>query len=306
MERPSLERRASLVAHGFSDYELRRGVRSGELFRIRRGSYLTSPVPANASERHCLAIRAAAPDLAESSVASHASAAVLHGLPLWGLPLNRVHVTKSRTYGGRRTPRLHVHVARLDPDEVVLADGVRVTTAARTVVDLARCLPFEAAVVLGDAALASGITTPEELTDMVRRSARRPGAGRARRAVSFLDGRSESVGESRSRVHLARVGLPPPLPQWEVRDADGVTVGRGDFGWPERKVIGEFDGRAKYGRLLKPGERPADAVYREKLREDALRSLGCTVIRWTWHDLEDLEAFAAVARRLRTALAISD
>lgn len=41
-------------------------------------------------------------------------------------------------------------------------------------------------------------------------------------------------------------------------------------------------------------------VFEEKLREDALRALGLTVVRWTWADLAD---FGAVARRLHRALA---
>lgn len=50
-------------------------------------------------------------------------------------------------------------------------------------------------------------------------------------------------------------------------------------------MIGEFDGKVKYGRLLKPGETPGDTVFREKRREDALRELGYIVVRWIWDDL---------------------
>ena len=55
--------------------------------------------------------------------------------------------------------------------------------------------------------------------------------------------------------------------------------------WKEQRTVGEFDGRIKYGRLLKPGQTAADAVYAEKLREDLLRDLGFQVVRWTWIDL---------------------
>jgi hypothetical protein len=249
--------------------------------------------------QHRLAIRAAVPELADSAVLSHGSAAVLHGLPIWSVPLSTVQVTRERTYGGRREQRVHVRVARLDPDEIEVIDGIAVTTVARTVVDLARALPFEAAVAVGDGALADDLTDPHKLADALRRSARRPWCARARRALSFVDGRAESVGESRSRVALARLGLPAPELQWEVRDASDVIIGRTDFGWPGRGVVGEFDGRAKYGRLLRPGEEPADAVYREKLREDALRAEGLIVVRWTW---QDLDSFDAVAGRIHRAL----
>ena len=52
------------------------------------------------------------------------------------------------------------------------------------------------------------------------------------------------------------------------------------------RLLGEFDGAVKYGRLLRPGESPGDAVVREKRREDGLRELGFDMIRWGWSDLD--------------------
>jgi len=63
-------------------------------------------------------------------------------------------------------------------------------------------------------------------------------------------------------------------------------------------VVGEFDGKSKYGLWLRPGETAADAVVREKIREDALRAMGFIVIHWTWKDLED----PAFYRRLLAVL----
>ena len=119
----------------------------------------------------------------------------------------------------------------------------------------------------------------------------------ARRVVAFADGRAESVGESRSRIAIARAGLPAPTLQLPVR----LTVGTAyaDFGWPAQRVLGEFDGKVKYGRLLKPGQEPGDAVYEEKRREDAVRAQGWEVVRWRWADLDD---FAPVAARIRERL----
>jgi len=300
MDGSRIYRRSELRAKGHTRDELRSDLRNGTLTRLRRGTYLDGPAPRDAAEQHRLAVRAAFPDLGAGAVASHGSAAVLHGLRTWSVPLDRVQVTRTRTYGGRRDRQVHVRVARLDPDEVVYIDGIPVTTVARTVVDLARALHFEPSVVVGDAALALGLAEGDQLADALRRSARRPWCARARRVVSFLDGRAESVGESRSRVAIARAGLPMPRPQWDVRDSEGELVGRADFGWVAHRVVGEFDGRVKYGRLLRPGEDPGDAVYREKLREDALRAEGIAVVRWTWHDLDN---FNPIAARLHRALA---
>jgi hypothetical protein len=113
----------------------------------------------------------------------------------------------------------------------------------------------------------------------------RRGVAAARRAVALLDGRSESAGESASRVVLHEVGLPPSDLQLEVLDDGGRMVGRCDFGWQEHRTVGEFDGRVKYGRLLKPGQASEDVVYAEKRREDALRDQGWQVVRWSWPDL---------------------
>ena len=65
---------------------------------------------------------------------------------------------------------------------------------------------------------------------------------------------------------------------------------------------GEFDGKVKYGRLLKVGETAGDVVYREKLREDALRDLGWQMVRWTWSDLceRTRRARRPAATRLRS------
>ena len=77
-----------------------------------------------------------------------------------------------------------------------------------------------------------------------------------------------SVGESRSRVAMSRFGVAPPVLQWEVVGPGGVVLGTADFGWPEHGVVGEFDGLVKYGRVLRPGQVPAEAVFAEKRRED--------------------------------------
>ena len=100
-----------------------------------------------------------------------------------------------------------------------------------------------------------------------------------------LDLRSESAGESASRVRLMEEGLPRPEPQREICGPDGRLIARVDFYWEEQKTVGEFDGKIKYGRLLKPGERIEDVIFEEKVREDAVRDLGLQVVRWLWPDL---------------------
>ncbi len=64
-------------------------------------------------------------------------------------------------------------------------------------------------------------------------------------------------------------------------------LARCDFGWEEHHTVGEYDGKVKYGRLLKPGQDPGDVVYDEKRREDMLRDHGHEVARWTSPDLRN-------------------
>ena len=51
------------------------------------------------------------------------------------------------------------------------------------------------------------------------------------------------------------------------------------------RTIGEFDGKIKYGRMLKSGQAIEDVLFAEKRREDALRDLGWQIVRWLWADL---------------------
>jgi hypothetical protein len=159
-----------------------------------------------------------------------------------------------------------------------------VTSLARTVLDLARTLPMTQAVAAGDRALALGLTR-QELGACLCAMEHWPGVRAARRVVGFLDVRAESVGESVSCVRLMEEGLPRPELQREIFGPDGRLIARVDFYWDEHKTVGEFDGKIKYGRLLRPRQCVEDVIFDEKVREDAVRDLGLQVIRWIWPDL---------------------
>jgi hypothetical protein len=301
VELPDLTLRTHLLDAGFSDDEMRRLVRTGRLTPVRRGVYVQGGLPDDVLGRHVLQVAAAVGELAGDAVVSHVSAAVLHGLRIWGIRLGPVHVTRRRPGGGRRSALVHVHVATLDLEEITTIGGLQVTSLARTVADLARMLPFEQAVVVCDAAMfykRPDRVDPAEVVAVLEASPRRPGTRAARRAIAFANGLSESVGESRSRVAIAAAGLALPVLQWEVHaSATGEFIGRVDFGWPELRTVGEFDGLVKYGRTLRPGQDVAEVLVAEKVREDALRDQDLAVVRWIWKDLTN---FAPTASRLRS------
>ncbi|MBB5911651.1 hypothetical protein BJY24_000518 [Nocardia transvalensis] len=296
-EGDGIHRRRVAVRHGVSDAEIRRRCSGGRWLRLRRGSYADEAAFAglDAVARHRVLADAVLPELSAEAILSHQSAAVVYGAPVWVALLDRVDVTRNRRNGGRIRPGTKVHCAPVET--VAELDGFVLTTPARTIVDLARTVPFEAAVVAGDALAREYGVTPGDLAVELEAAKRRHGIAAARRVVGFLDPHSESAGESRSRVMLRRLDLPRPRCQGDVY-GDGRLLGRVDFFFGDTGVVGEFDGRVKYGRLLRPGEQPGDAVFAEKKREDALRATGLQVVRWTWDEIPTDE----VATRLRAAL----
>ena len=105
--------------------------------------------------------------------------------------------------------------------------------------------------------------------------------------------------ETRWRFICWEQGIPKPLTQFVVRDSRGALLWISDLAWPGAKLLGEFDGRIKYGRLLEPGQTPSDAVFAEKRREDLMReATGWTMMRVTWDDLDDHAGLAMRMRRL--------
>jgi predicted transcriptional regulator of viral defense system len=297
-----LLRRADAVANGYTDAELARLVRRNSLLRLQRGTYAVTParLPTDATVRHALMVAPTIAGLRSPSVVCSLSAAAIHGLPLWRLRLDRVHVLRRPPAAGNGSRRLRLHIARIDDDEVTLIDGVAVTNLTRTVVDVARTVPFESAVVMADHALRTRGTSTRDLENCLSRMGRVPGSRAAARVIAFADPLSESVGESRSRVLIHRLALPVPDLQVRVLRPDGSEIGRCDFGWEPYRTVGEFDGRIKYGRLSRPGEDAGDAVFREKRREDELRDHRWEVARWTWADLDRPRV---VEVRLRRAFA---
>ena len=293
-----------LGQQGYHGTEIETMVRNGDLVRLRRGAYLPGPAPAapaSLREQHRRLIHATRGQCHDGNVVSHMSAAVLHGLPIWRHQLDRVQMIRDRNGGGRSRRHVVIRGMPLAPEDVEIVDGLATTTLARTVVDLACQLPMRRSVAVGDAALRTieetdpGRDLRAELAEVLDRAARRPGVPTARRAVAFLDPRSESPGESYSRVVMHERGLPRPELQYEIFDDNGLLVARCDFAWPDRRTVGEFDGLVKYSGQF--GANTNEVVVTEKRREDAIRSYGWQVARWIWADLDRPAELAATLDR---------
>lgn len=296
MATPQPISRRDALATGLSDSDLRRLCRHGLWHRVRTGHYLSAPAETlSAADRHRALIRATVAATADVAVMSHVSALIGHDLPTWRIRLDRAHLTRARRNGARIGRLLVVHAGQLAPDEIVTVEGVRYTTAARTIVDIARTEGFEQAVAAGDAALHRGATTAAQLREQLHRARARPGYKQAAQVLTFLDGRSSSVGESRLRVAVAAADLPAPEVKARILSPDNSFVARVDCLFPQLGVAVDFDPRPEPGRDAEAAERAALAA---ELRDDRLRVLGWIPVRCTSSELDDA---GEVARRITTA-----
>ena len=97
---PGLHLRPRLRVAGFTDEEVRRRVDAGDLHPCAGASTSAEPCPTTPQRTICCWYGAALGHLTGPAVVSHVSAAVLHGLPLWAVRLDRVDVTRDQGSGG--------------------------------------------------------------------------------------------------------------------------------------------------------------------------------------------------------------
>jgi hypothetical protein len=279
---------------GYRDTEISALLKARDWVRIRRGAYaLRAHVESlDAAGRHVLAVRAVVNALQGRVVVTHYSALAVMGVPLWGVDLHTVHVHRDGGRTGRTDAHVVHHVGPLGDTEVVEVAGLRVSSPERSIVDATRIASFEAGVVLADGLKRQLGFDDAVARDIVERQRDWAGARSASRVLWFADGAAETVGESRSRVLLARIGLPKPVLQMPFRRSDGTVFARSDFYFEEFRTAGEFDGRTKYGRTLYEKSGRLDAVdltevlWEEKRREDAIRDQGNEMVRWVWSELD--------------------
>jgi very-short-patch-repair endonuclease len=280
-----------LVALGITANDLRRYVRRGAWWRPARGA--ASPVVVSETgfddrrRRHALTSTAAVANRAGCAVSGR-SACVLHGLPTLAVPALPELTPLGPARAGRRAP-LHSYAATLRPEGTTTWFGARVTTVARSVVDVARHDRFDG-IMAADAALRAGLVVPAQLDAAVADATGWPGVRTARSVVELASPLAESPLESITRLRLIEDGFPPFEQQAVIADPELGTHYRADFlVWARRLVI-EADGRLKY---------TADALWAEKAREARLRALGFRVERVIWSDV--LGDWPRTLARLRSA-----
>lgn len=185
---------------------------------------------------------------------------------------------------------------RLPVPDVVMEDGSRVEARVEplpfALLDTLPRLSMEQAVMALDAVLARRCgyhvqVQSHDLSAVGQWLWSGKAEERWRWAVEFADPRSESPGESRSRVLIHQLGFQVPALQSVIRLPDASTA-RLDFDWQADGVAGEFDGRVKFEESATLSGSPQAGVYwRQVRREEKIRDTGRKVARWHWEDLAD-------------------
>lgn len=302
---------------------LYKAIRAGAVSRLRRGVYV---VPSEAAGRegespwHIQAThstnvaRGAALALSDCAV-SLTSAALLLGLPVPQRGLSLGHVTRPGGKNGR-TGGVQVHSAMLPESHVTVLAGLRVTSPARTALDIARTTSLPDALICMDAVLRRYIDHARDgsmplrlavheseliqaahthVADVLADMRGWAGTRNARRALEWADPAAESAFESESRGALLEYGVPRPACGFPIVGANGRTYWA-DMAWRDGRVVGECDGLIKYS--------DPRVLYEEKLRQEALENAGSKVVRWTRSDI--VRSPQRVAERILNALSRID
>jgi hypothetical protein len=292
--------RAEALDLGYRDEDLRQWVRGGELTRIRQGAYVDTPTwdRSDTVEQHRLRAHAVLRSHDVPLALSHTSAAVEHGLRLYRPDLQKVHVICLANQIARTTHDIVYHRGKYADDDFVDLGPQCVVEPVLAGLQTASLADVAGGMVVLDSVIDLALGTLDGIHSRFEQIACHPFSRRLQITVRLVRKGANSVGESLSRHMMWTQHLPDPVLQFEVHDADGRLIGTTDFAWPEHGVLGEFDGMQKYGRLLKPGQTPGDAVEQEKVREDALRErTNWLMVRLIWSELFKPTSTAAKIRR---------
>ena len=174
-----------------------------------------------------------------------AVAADLTAAALWGWcsppPLPEVAVPHRHS---SRTPLVKVHRRDVPLVDQATRQGIRCTSASRTLVDLAGRVERSRLQLFVDDALCGGVATAASVAAASRRAGRRGRAGMAaldgELAVWSEDITPGSPAEMRLLRRLGDLGAVDVVTQHEIHDDDGF-IGRVDVAVLERKQAFEYD-----------------------------------------------------------------
>jgi predicted transcriptional regulator of viral defense system len=271
-----------LEALGFGRSTITDEVAVGRLHRLHRGVYAVG------HERlswhgHCLAaVLGNAPD----AVASHFSAGWL-----WGLLLNRPSGKFHLTAPTRRhsKPQFVVHRARLAAEDEALAEGIPVTSLARTHLDLAAEVSLDRVSRFLTRSDADERLDLRALESVLGRCGNHPGRRTLRMALDVYEPDLTITRSSLEREFhdlAVKAGLPPPSMNFVVA---GYEL---DAYWPEERFAVELEVFETHGNRA--------SFEADPVRHEELLLIGIEMIRVTGPRLK--REPATVIERVRTLL----
>jgi hypothetical protein len=254
--------RAELHDIGTSPAALRRARRDGEVRSIVRGVFVRSDVP----DSLALRAHAVAKVVRPHHVVTDRTAAWLHGIDVHAYAEHEgappVETCALRGHEPTELAGVDGRTRDLRPDDVMVLDGLRVTTPLRTALDLGCCLHRrEAYAALCAFARRFGLTA-QDLTRSLGRYRRRRGVVQLRSIVGLVDPRFESPREAWTFLAIADAGITLPEPQVWI-EIDGVPTYRLDLAYRRRRVCVEYDGEEAHA-----GQESYDAARRRWLRDN--------------------------------------
>lgn len=278
------------------------GVPRGRLLRVdveRVSRSLYRPVGWNFDlESAARALSAATP----GAWISHVTAARLRCscLPPWLADSTELHLSKPRSLPGARRKGVIGHRVIAAENEIELVDGIRISTRQRTWLDMARLLPLNDLVCMGDELIRvprqalerrdTPFATLGELRALVERHPNLQGVVRARQALELMRVGADSAPESLLRLAMLDAGIPEPELQLKLRSDDPFSPSA-DLGFRQRRVAIQYDG----------GHHLAEAqTLSDRRRNKAFETAGWTVLVFRKDDLAD--GFELATKQIKKAL----
>lgn len=274
-----------LASCGLDGKAIARRVRRGHLHPVYRGVYAVGHEALTSAGWFTAAVLACG----EGAVLSDYAAAAHVGLLAWDDRTPEVTVAHA---GGRKLDGIRVHRRRLDPADVWIRDGLRVTSPARTILDIAATMPAATLRRNVRQAQAEQLVNVRQLLDVLVRHRGHRGAARLRAVVSEGSIPTRSVLEDHVLTLIEEAGIERPEIN-PLLDVGGRRL-RPDMLWRAQRVIVECDGRRWHS---DPLSRDRDAE-----RQALLEAHGYRVLRVTWGQMHDHQQ--QTIARIRAAVAV--
>ena len=251
--------RAQLMKLGLGAKAVDYRIKSGRLLPVYAGVYAVGHLPTLPQDRAFGALLACGP----GAVLSHGSAATVWAVfKRWEMPFEVTARSAHRRSG------LRVHRTSLHRAEITRQLGLRVTSPARTVLDVAPRLTDRALRRALNELQRSGHLRMHEVASVLARCPRHPGAGPLRPLLDTSDGLTRSGFEDDFLAFTTRFGLPRPRLNVLVH---GYEV---DAWFPQARVIVELDGWRDHSRR--------DRFESDRDRDAEMLARGIVTVRITW------------------------